>query len=205
VSIAQAAEAAVSVFGSATVETTAGQLPLSVAMVAIAGAETGGTYDPQARGDYGLDPSYGLCDGYSSWGLWQIHNVHRAYLIRVTGSFEPCAWASWLGDPMNCARAALAVYEGQGLGAWTTYTDGVWRRYLADAQQAVSQAIGQGSGTSAPKTPAPRQPSDALLLAGVGAAAAAVAAGFLAFGPELRQDARGILADLGELLRRPIA
>lgn len=147
-SIAQCAAAAVLVFPASAVSTTAGSLALPVVMVAIAGSESVGWHD-QAAGDAGLDPQYGLCGGYSSWGLWQIHNVHATYLEGVTGSTDPCAWAAWLYDPVHCAQAALAVYQGQGLGAWSSYTDGGWQTNIGAAQQAVASAlsaVGSGAG-----------------------------------------------------------
>ena len=146
-SIAQCAAAAALVFPNVAVSTTAGSLPLPVVMVAIGGAES--TWNPAAAGDAGLDAQYGLCSGYSSWGWLQIHNVHAAYLEGVTGSTDPCAWATWLYDPVHCAQAALAVYQGQGLGAWSSYTDGGWQANIGAAQQAVAAvrgAVGSGAG-----------------------------------------------------------
>ena len=144
-SIAQCAAAAVLVFPAAAVPTTAGSLSLPVVMVAIGGAES--SWNPAAAGDAGLPgPS---CAGYTSWGWLQVHSVHAAYLEGVTGSADPCAWATWLYDPVHCAQAALAVYQGQGLGAWSSYTDGGWQANIAAAQQAVTAAlaaVGGGAG-----------------------------------------------------------
>lgn len=139
-SLSTCAAAALAVFPNATVSTTEGQLPLPAVMLAIGGAESG--WDVGAQGDYGLSgPS---CHGYTSWGWLQIHAVHAAYLQSVTGSASPCAWATWLFDPTNCARAALAVL-GAGpdydLAAWTTYTNGQWRQYLAQARGALASAV----------------------------------------------------------------
>ena len=142
-SLRSCAAAAVAAFPSVTVDTTAGSLPLPVVMVAIAGAES--TWTDNAAGDYGLaGPS---CGGYTSWGLWQIHSVHSAYLESVTGSTNPCTWASWLYVPANCAAAALAVYQSQGLGAWTTYQDGRWQANIAKAQAAIAAASAPQSGS----------------------------------------------------------
>lgn len=145
-SIQQAAAAAVAVFPHTMIATTAGTLALPVVMTAISGAETGGTWDPSAGGDCGMGgPACGPClfggTGATSWGLWQIHNVHAPYLTQVTGSTNPCTWASWLADPIQCAHAALAVLRGtNGLNNWTTYQDGSYRSYLPAATSAVAAA-----------------------------------------------------------------
>jgi hypothetical protein len=137
-SIASAASAAVATFPWVNVTTPFGAYALPVVMVAIAGAETGGTYDDAAAGDFGLGgPS---CNGATSWGLWQIHNVHAQLLTQLSGSSDPCAWASWLSNAANCARAALAVYQSQGLGAWTTWNEGTYSGWLPAAQKAVTAA-----------------------------------------------------------------
>jgi hypothetical protein len=131
-----AAQAAVQVFPPA----------IQVTMVAIAGAES--AWDPQAAGDpCAANPGVPCCAGATSFGLWQIHTVHAAYLRQVTGSNDPCVWRAWLSDPVHNAQAAYAVYRSQGFAAWTTYTSGAYRAYLAAAQQAVAQARAQrGSG-----------------------------------------------------------
>lgn len=148
-SIQQAAQAAVQVFPNASISTSRGMLPLRVVMVAIAGAES--SWQPSDLGDYGYDAQHGLCNGYSSWGLWQIHNVWSPYLIQQVGSSNPCRWAQWLFNPLNNAKAAYHVYQLQGLNAWTTYQTGAWLQYLASAQQAVQQI--EGSHTTRPSTP----------------------------------------------------
>jgi hypothetical protein len=137
-SVAQAAAAAVAVFPNVTVTTTAGPLPLPVIMVAIAGAESG--WNPTALGDYGYGgptcPTYG---GATSFGLWQIHNIHAAYLATLAGSSDPCVWIPWLFDPLHNAVAAYGIYRGPiGLGNWTTYLNGAWRTYLPTATAAVA-------------------------------------------------------------------
>ena len=154
-SIAQAASAAATTFPFVNVVTPYGTYALPVVMTAIGGAETGGTFDPAAAGDYGLGgPS---CNGYTSWGLWQIHNVHASYLEGVTGSSDPCQWASWLSVPANCARAALAIYQSQGLGAWTTWQEGTYSAWLTPALAAVTAAVGgsPASGSATVYTTAP--------------------------------------------------
>ena len=142
-SLVQCAAAAAGVFPGQSVSTTAGSLPLPVVMVAIGGAESG--WNVTARGDYGVGGPN--CGGYTSWGWLQIHGVHSAYLEAQTGSANPCVWASWLYDPAHCAAAALAVYQSQGLGAWSTYQDGRWRQYVAQASGAT-QASGRSAASS---------------------------------------------------------
>ena len=145
-SVQQAASAAVRVFADSLIATPRGSLSLRVVMVAIAGAES--NWDPQALGDYGLGgPTCG--NSSTSWGLWQIHNVHSAYLARVTGSPNPCTWVQWLMDPLNNAKAAEDIYQSQGLAAWSTYSSGAWAGYIGAAQSAVQAA---GSAAASPTT-----------------------------------------------------
>lgn len=141
------AAVALSVFPHTLIDTPQGKLPLPVVMVSIGGAESG--WNDQAQGDFGLPgPS---CDKYTSWGWLQIHSVHSAYLTRMTGSSNPCAWANWLYDPTNCAQAALAVLGSQlDLNAWTTWQTGAYLKYIDQAQSAVAEATvtKQGPSTS---------------------------------------------------------
>jgi hypothetical protein len=151
-SAAQAAQAALAAFPDIPVTTSAGTYPLPVVMVAIAGAESG--WNPDALGDYGLGgptcPTYGSA---TSFGLWQIHNVHAAYIAAQAGSADPCVWIPWLFDPAHNAAVAASIYRSQGLAAWTTYTNGQYQAFLTAAQQAVAQA--QAAGSAAPSAPAP--------------------------------------------------
>lgn len=60
-----------------------------------------------------------------SVGLWQINlNAHPEYN------------ATALKDPVTNARAALAVYNKQGLRAWGAYTDGRYRKRIPESQAA---------------------------------------------------------------------
>ena len=178
-SLASCALAAVAMFPAVSVQTTAGVLPLRVVMVAIAGAES--SWADNAAGDPlsiysdgGMSEAAHSCGGRTSFGLWQINlPAHYPYLRSATGSTSPCSWASWLFVPANCARAALAVYQSQGLGAWTTYQDGRWRANIAAAQQAVASAQSPpatGGGILASLPPATP------VLAGIGVAVLAVVA-----------------------------
>lgn len=190
-SLSACAAAAVATFPAATVSTTAGSLPLPVVMVAIAGAESG--WHARAQGDPlsiyrdgGASEAAYSCGGYTSEGLWQVNMpAHYPYLASATGSTSPCYWAQWLWSPQNNAKAALAVYQSQGLGAWTTYQDGRWQSHIDAAQAAVTAATTPRAGSVALR-------STAVPLLGVlaigGGAALAVALGV---GEEVRATARG--------------
>lgn len=53
----------------------------------------------------------------TSWGLWQISDGTHS---------QPVAG---ILDPLTNAKAAVAKYNSQGLGAWGTYTSGAYRQY----------------------------------------------------------------------------
>ena len=62
-----------------------------------------------------------------SVGLWQINLLaHREYT-------QP-----QMEDPIQNARAALAIYRREGLRAWGSYTDGRYRQYLTAVASAPS-------------------------------------------------------------------
>lgn len=161
--------AAVVTFPNTIIQTPYGAFALPVVMIAIAGAESG--WDDASEGDWGDGGS--TCDGSTSWGLWQIHNVHSTWLINATGSTNPCVWQQWLSTPTNNAQAALAIYEGQGLTAWTTYQTGAYKQYLSQAQTAVNEAQG-GASRGAGGSPGTSPETFVGILAGVGIIAALV-------------------------------
>jgi hypothetical protein len=72
----------------------------------------------------------------SSYGLWQISTgTHAA---------PSPDWA----DPTVNARLAIGKLNGQGLGAWGTYTSGAYRQYLGGASAAsLPQTAGTPTGT----------------------------------------------------------
>lgn len=85
-------------------------------MAAIALAESGGRADalnPTAP-DYSVSP-------------WQI-NYYGNMRSGRTRAYGPPELL--LRNPLAAARAAVDVYKRQGLGAWTTYTSGAYRRHL---------------------------------------------------------------------------
>ena len=107
---------------------------LAILMTAIAGQES--RWDPAARGDR----RWGRwsCQGYQSWGLWQIRMpIWRDVLIALGAPRDPCQMAAWLMDPENNALAAAEVLRRQGLEAWTAYTSGAYQQFLGPAISAV--------------------------------------------------------------------
>jgi hypothetical protein len=81
-------------------------------------------------------------DGYHATGWLQV----VAYPDRAK---------QWdLTQPLGNAQAALAVYRSQGLGAWSTYTDGSYRAQLSDVENDLaSWTPGQCGSTSASSSP----------------------------------------------------
>ncbi len=146
---------------------------LPTVMVAIAGAETGGTWRDDAEGDaFGGQYS---CHGYVSEGLWQIEMAaHYPYLRSQTGSSDPCVWAEWLWIPAHCAAAADYVIGNTAkdlplwaLHPWTTWWaavengaivnlgngKGAYLGYMDQARAAIDAIT--GSPTLPPPTPSP--------------------------------------------------
>ena len=76
-------------------------------MAAIAEAESRGY--PGARNPSGAS------------GLWQILGAPRGMPAN----------SNWFHPEVN-ARAAVLKWQQQGLGAWTTYTSGVYKKFLQD-------------------------------------------------------------------------
>lgn len=56
----------------------------------------------------------------TGWGIWQITPGNPSLL-----------------DPNNNAKAAVAKFKSQGLGAWTTYTSGAYLKFMSGASQAT--------------------------------------------------------------------
>lgn len=96
-------------------------------MAAIAMAESGGNVGAQ-------NSSSGAA------GLWQIlPSAHPQYNIQQL-----------LSDPLYNAQAAVAVFKSQGFGAWSTYTSGAYRQYLAGAANAQYTGAGATYGGTRP-------------------------------------------------------
>jgi len=96
-------------------------------MAAIAEAESAG------------DPLATNVGEQTSWGLWQIS---------LGNHDQPSpAWAT----PSVNAKLAIGKLEGQGLGAWATYTSGAYKAFLSD--KTAPNPVGTG-GPSAVETAA---------------------------------------------------
>lgn len=94
-------------------------------MVAIALAESGGNY--KAHNPRPPDDSY---------GLWQINMYGSlAAARRVQFGIKK---NSDLFNPYANARAANAILATQGFGAWSTYTDGKYQKYMDTAWEAIN-------------------------------------------------------------------
>ena len=85
-----------------------------------------------AKGESGLRTD-AVGDAGNSFGLFQIYiPAHYPKLEAFTGSPNRYVWEDWLKDPINNIKAAIAVYNSQGLGAWTIYNTGAYKQYLND-------------------------------------------------------------------------
>ena len=90
-------------------------------MAAIAMAESGGR-----TGAHNANPPD------DSYGLWQIN---------MLGDMGPARRKSFgiskntdLYNPLINAQAAKKIQSSQGLGAWSTYTNGAYRKYMGKAE-----------------------------------------------------------------------
>lgn len=70
----------------------------------------------------------------TGWGLWQITPGNSVPSVGINEA---------LLDPLTNARAAVAKYNSQGLGAWTTFTSGAYKQFL---QSGVAPAAGSATG-----------------------------------------------------------
>lgn len=59
-------------------------------------------------------------NGTIDQGLFQINSVHQGNPWYPSNPF----------DPLQSAKAALAIYQSQGLGAWTVYNTGAYKKFL---------------------------------------------------------------------------
>lgn len=147
-----------------------GSQALAPLMAAIAMAESSG-YVGNVNS---ADPNGG------SFGLWQINGIHGYNT------------ADLLSSPLYNAQAAVAVFNSQGLGAWSTFTS--WLHHDGQhGDQVISSLLGPysgqtagltqntgGSGSAAPggsNGPGTVQISPQALAAAVGAIAVAALAG----------------------------
>jgi len=159
--ILDVAAAALATFPDRTINTPYGTYSLAVVMTAIAGAESTWTGDKAGDPlsiyqDGGTSERPHSCDGMTSFGCWQINlPSHYALVAQLSGvpASDPCGQAQWLYDYGNCAKAALSVYQSQGLAAWSTWGNaytpyapgyGPYHEYLGQSQAAVSQVSAAG-------------------------------------------------------------
>jgi hypothetical protein len=99
-------------------------------MTAIALAESSG--NPRAH-----NPNAGTGD--NSYGLFQVNMIggmgpERRRQFGMSSNEE-------LFDPAKNAAAARKIYESQGLGAWSVHRSGADKRFIEQAQQAVSGSL----------------------------------------------------------------
>lgn len=127
-------------------------MPNPQLMAAIAMAESSG--NTRAHNPLGLDNSY---------GLWQINMLGsmgpaRRKQFGITRNEE-------LFDPAVNARAAAKILSGQGLAAWSTYTNGAYKKYMSGGGGAGAGGVDQAFD---PWDPLDILPGDEGLLGGVG-------------------------------------
>jgi phage protein D len=101
----------------------------AITMGAIAMAESGG----QVRALNSKPPDL-------SYGLWQINMIgslgsDRRRQLGLSSNEQ-------LYDPAANARAARAIYQQQGFGAWSVYRSGAYKRYLAGARAGAGAGLG---------------------------------------------------------------
>jgi hypothetical protein len=103
-------------------------------MAAIAEAESGGNPDETNPNDNN--------GKQTSWGLWQIS----------LGNHNPPSpnWA----DPATNAQLALGKLQGQGLGAWGTYTSGAYKAYISSSTTPDTTIPGNAAALTAETTAA---------------------------------------------------
>lgn len=130
-----------------------GPAALAPTMAAIAIAESGG--NPSSLNDNASTGDYSV-------GLWQI-NYYGSMMSGRTAQFgSPSALRA---SPTAQARAAVAIYNEQGLKAWSTYSSGAYRQYLNGADYTGSDSAGgaSGGGSSGGVTPAADITQDCLI------------------------------------------
>ena len=137
--------------------------------VAISLAETGGTANPNAIGHNG--PTSGCAAGSLDLGAWQVNNCYHpeyagdcAYPLLTC---DPASHPDVCAYDLLCAAGAAFAISGGGSNwqPWTTYTQGIYRRYLDQADQAIA-SLDAGSGVAAAGSAGPVQLSSVSCPAG---------------------------------------
>ncbi len=120
-------------------------------MVAISQAESG--LDPRA-----LNPDRSTGD--YSFGLYQINMIDEpGYMLGAERRKNLGLRANEeLYDPKTNVRAAKAILDSQGLGAWSVYKSGAYKQYLPGAQQAAGVSSSMPQPTAPP--PVDDKPTD---------------------------------------------
>lgn len=101
-------------------------------MAAIAMAESGGRSGAKHVNS----------DGSVDRGIWQINSVH--------------GYGDSSFNALQNAKQAVAIYNGSGLGAWTTYTSGAYRNFLGGSGGGGGRGsveTGVPAGTRGPSAP----------------------------------------------------
>lgn len=97
-------------------------------MMAIAKAESG--WRPEAINTANRN-------GSVDRGLFQINSIHQGNSWYPQNPF----------DPLQNAKAAFAVYQGQGLNAWSVYKSGKYKEFLQPAPPRQTYAANTGGST----------------------------------------------------------
>lgn len=113
---------------------------MATILTAVGGAESG--WNPNAIGDVNLqDATWG-----PSVGIWQVRTLKAQ-----TGTGGTRDINALKGNPTAQARAAASILHGQGLGAWTTYSSGAYKKFLGTSAKNAAAAgststTGQNAG-----------------------------------------------------------
>ena len=108
-------------------------------MAAIAQAESGGNVS--AHNTKAPD---------NSVGLWQINYYGGLNAPRTQSFGTP---AALLSDANKQAKAAVSIYNSQGLSAWSTYTSGSYKQFLTGAAATTTTGSSTTTGTGGTPTP----------------------------------------------------
>ena len=113
-------------------------------MVGIAGGES--SFNPRAH-----NPN--ASTGDNSYGLFQINMLgdmgpERRRLFGIQSNEE-------LFDPVKNVQAAKAIYDRQGLGAWSVYRSGAYKDSLPTTEDLQGATVPASAFT---ETPSPEQP-----------------------------------------------
>jgi hypothetical protein len=93
-------------------------------MAAIALAESSGNTD---------------AENYCCVGLWQINVLAHPQYTRAE-----------MRDPIKNLQAACSIYSSQGLGAWESYTNGSYKKYLGQVEHGLKEGEGQAEPLTEP-------------------------------------------------------